>query len=153
MTISIRPLSNTDITAAHLLLSELRSDLSHEALMAALSIQKKSGYFLVGAFDPEMVGVIGLRPVHTLARGWHIHIDDLVVTQRRRKQGVGKALLDFAENEARKKGFSSLFLDAVEDALGFYTREGYHQHIVTLMKKNVIPTKEPLGVPPTCPAL
>ena len=44
-----------------------------------------------------------------------------------RRQGVGKALMDFARDDAREKGFPRIELDvwSFNDALRFYEAEGY----------------------------
>ena len=57
---------------------------------------------------------MGMRPVHTLARGPHLHVDDLVVDETFRKSGAGKALMAYAENDAKARGMSLVFLDARE---------------------------------------
>jgi GNAT superfamily N-acetyltransferase len=56
-------------------------------------------------------------------RAW---VEDLAVDDRRRSQGIGKALLDAAKDWARRRGASHLELDSAEtraDAHRFYDRE------------------------------
>lgn len=78
-----------------------------------------------------------MRPVHTLARGSHLHIDDLVVDANRRHTGAGQALLDYAELEARHRGMSAVFLDARQDAIAFYEKQSYTFHRAPSMKKTM----------------
>lgn len=94
------------------------------------------GYELVGAFQgDEIVGVLGMRPVHTLARGPHLHIDDLVVCERLRGQKIGHALLAYAEADARSREMRAIFLDSLTDAIPFYQRENFVLHVSPSMKK------------------
>ncbi|WP_264158933.1 GNAT family N-acetyltransferase [Enterobacter hormaechei] len=72
-----------------------------------------NGHELAGAFgDEEMLGLMGFRPVHTLGRGSHLHIDDLVVDEASRSTGIGKKLLDFAIIESESRDMNFVFLDA-----------------------------------------
>ncbi|MCH3776203.1 GNAT family N-acetyltransferase, partial [Campylobacter jejuni] len=95
-----------------------------------------SGYELVGAYrDGKLIGVMGMRPVHTLARGPHLHVDDLVVDEAVRGSGAGRALMAYAEADARARGMGAVFLDARPDAIPFYEREQYTLHPAPSMKK------------------
>lgn len=134
----IRRLNPSEITDAYSVVSELRDKLGKVDFIAQVLRQQQSGYELIAVFDPEIVGVLGMRPVHTLARGWHLHIDDLVVCQKMRKKGIGRALLSFAEADAKDRGMNALFLDSVNDALGFYQDFGFSVHVVTLMRKPLV---------------
>lgn len=55
------------------------------------------------------------------------HIAEICVDEKHRRQGVGKALMDFVKADAKAKGFSRIELDvwAFNDALAFYEAEGY----------------------------
>ena len=66
---------------------------------------------------------MGMRPVHTLARGPHLHVDDLVVDAAVRGSGAGHALMAYAEADARAREMSAVFLDARPDAIPFYERK------------------------------
>ncbi|MEO9040747.1 MAG: GNAT family N-acetyltransferase [Gallionella sp.] len=134
---NIRRLKSNEIADAYSVVSELRDKLVIADFITQVLRQKQSGYELIAAFDPEIVGVLGMRPVHTLARGWHLHIDDLIVSQKRRKQGIGHALLSFAETDAKHRGMSAIYLDSVKEALGFYQDFGFSPHVVTLMRKRL----------------
>lgn len=104
--------------------------------MARVRRQSYSGYELVAAFrDGKIIGVLGMRPVHTLARGAHLHVDDLVVDAAVRGSGAGRALMEYAESDARARGMTAVFLDARPDAVAFYEREHYLRHPAPSMKK------------------
>ena len=95
---------------------------------------------LVGAYlNDALVGVMGMRPVHTLARGPHLHVDDLVVDAAVRGSGAGHALMAYAEADARAREMSAVFLDARPDAIPFYEKENYVRHPAPSMKKSLAP--------------
>src|SRR4051794_14048055 len=107
----------------------LRPDLSEREFLRRVQRQGHSGYELVGAFSGRtMVGVLGMRPVHTLVRGYHLHIDDIVVDQGRQRTGVGHALMAYAEADAVARGMTAVYLDARSSAIAFYELNGYQLH-------------------------
>jgi GNAT superfamily N-acetyltransferase len=131
----IRRLAPAEWADAFPIVAQLRA-LDAAEFLARVRRQSHSGYELVGAFlDGRLVGVLGMRPVHTLARGAHLHVDDLVVDQAVRGSGAGRALMAFAEKDARARGMTAVFLDARPDAITFYEHEGYAHHPAPSMKK------------------
>ncbi|MFP3569584.1 GNAT family N-acetyltransferase [Paraburkholderia sp. SIMBA_030] len=97
---------------AYPVIAQLRS-LDEPEFLDRTSRQSYSGYELAAAFqDGKIIGVIGMRPVHTLARGAHLHIDDLVVDTSARGNGTGRSLIEYAEADARARGLTAVFLDA-----------------------------------------
>lgn len=137
--LEIRRLSPAEWGHAYAVISQLRS-LEEGEFLERTRRQSYSGYELVAAFrDGKIIGVVGMRPVHTLARGPHLHIDDLVVDANVRGSGAGRALMEFAEIDARARGMTSIFLDARPDAVPFYERENYLLHPAPSMKKVLTP--------------
>lgn len=117
------------------LIKQLRA-LDEAEFLLRVRRQSHSGYELVGAYrDGKLIGVMGMRPVHTLARGPHLHVDDLVVDEAVRGSGAGRALMAYAEADARARGMGAVFLDARPDAIPFYEREQYTLHPAPSMKK------------------
>ncbi len=117
------------------LIKQLRA-LDEAEFLQRVRRQSHSGYELVGAYrDGKLIGVMGMRPVHTLARGPHLHVDDLVVDEAVRGSGAGHALMAYAEADARARGMGAVFLDARPDAIPFYEREQYTLHPAPSMKK------------------
>src|SRR4051812_5938842 len=111
MELLIRRLRKQEIAPSFSLIKELRTHLTSRQFLTAVNKQKKIGYELVGAFlGKRMVGVLGMRPVITLARGPHLHVDDLIVASIDRKSGVGRSLLAFAEKDAVERGLQAIFL-------------------------------------------
>jgi ribosomal protein S18 acetylase RimI-like enzyme len=118
------------------LIVQLRPHLDQVEFLQRVRRQSHSGYELVGAFrDGRLVGVLGMRPVHTLVRGPHLHVDDIVVDEDVRKSGGGRALMDYAVADARSRGMNSVFLDARPEAIGFYERIGFALHTTPSMRK------------------
>jgi ribosomal protein S18 acetylase RimI-like enzyme len=131
----VRRLAPEEWRQAFPIVVQLRS-LDEAEFLRRVQRQSFSGYELAGAFrDGALVGVLGMRPVHTLARGPHLHVDDLVVDMQMRSGGVGRALLAFAEADAQARGLTAVFLDARREAIPFYERESYALHPAPSMKK------------------
>jgi ribosomal protein S18 acetylase RimI-like enzyme len=137
--LEIRRLTPAEWSHAYPVIAQLRS-LDEAEFLARARRQSHSGYELVAAFlDGKIIGVLGMRPVHTLARGPHLHVDDLVVDAAVRGSGAGRALMDYAERDARARGMTAVFLDARPDAVAFYERENYALHAAPSMKKVLAP--------------
>lgn len=135
----IRELADDDLPAAFEVVRQLRGHLDLEEFSKRTAKQMLAGFRMYGGFDEGgvLVGVVGFRPVCTLARGEHLHIDDLVVDEAARGRGVGRSLLAFAEGWAAENGLGMVFLDSRRDALGFYSALGFEPHTATLVKKRI----------------
>jgi len=133
----IRKLFPAEWRDAYPLIAQLRNVTDVEFL-ESVKIQALNGYELIGFFtDQTLTGVMGFRPVHTLARGFHLHIDDLVVDEKSRGLGIGKALLDFATLESESRGMNFIFLDARKEAIPFYEQNDFIFHASPSMKKSL----------------
>jgi GNAT superfamily N-acetyltransferase len=118
--INVRTVEDAELSAAYHLLHELRNQLDNLAFVSRLRRQSEQGYRLYGAFcDYLLVGLIGMRPVETMARGHHLHVDDLIVAASWRGRGIGMRLLEFAEQHANDQGLNAVFLDSRQEAIGF----------------------------------
>jgi ribosomal protein S18 acetylase RimI-like enzyme len=63
-------------------------------------------------------------------RGDHLHVENVAVAPDRQGRGLGRALLAFAEDEARRRGLPELRLytnAAMADNLAFYPRLGFRE--------------------------
>lgn len=135
---TVRRLEPAEWVAAFEVMVQLRPHLDEGEFLSRVRRQNHAGYELVGAFDGDrLVGVLGMRPVHTLARGAHLHVDDVVVLDGRRRAGTGKMLIAFAEADAKSRGMSGIFLDARREAIPFYERLGFTFHTSPSMRKEV----------------
>ena len=99
--------------------------------------QRPEGYRLVASFDTDRrggsgvaaVSVAGFRPLHTLAWGDLLYIDDLVTLESHRGLGHARRLLDWVLTEARRLGCAQVHLDSAPHrhaAHRLYLNEGYH---------------------------
>ena len=134
--IQVRRLEPREWAGIFPIVVQLRPHLDQEEFLRRVQRQTHTGYELVGAFrDGRLIGVLGMRPVHTLVRGPHLHIDDIVVDEAERKSGIGRTLMDYAEADARSRGMNSVFLDARPEAIGFYETIGFALHATPSMRK------------------
>jgi GNAT superfamily N-acetyltransferase len=118
--------SNVEITAAFPLMSVLRDRVRAETFLAEVRRQQCHGYQLIGAFDEDiLVALAGIRRAHTLSRGEHLFVDDLVTDERARGQGHGAALLRWIADRAAAEGLERLYLDSRVTAKGFYEQAGF----------------------------
>lgn len=137
--VRVRRLEAGEIVAAFPIIHELRAHLDLAEFTARTLRQSALGYELIGAFrGGVLVGVLGMRPVETLARGRHLHVDDLVIHEGDRGGGVGRALLEYAEQDAGRRGLGAVFLDSRREVIGFYEHLGYEPHTSPLMRKRLV---------------
>ena len=88
-------------------------------------LQARDGYRLFGAFRADrLVGLAGVRIAHTLSRGPHLFVDDLVTDESVRGQGVGTAFVRWLRGHAAEQGLPRVYLDIREAARRFYERLG-----------------------------
>jgi GNAT superfamily N-acetyltransferase len=131
-------LGEDDLASAYEVVVQLRSHLSLDEFVERVRRKKALGYRLLGAFvEGHLVAVAGMRPVETLARGRHIHLDDLVVRSEERGKGYGRSLLSAVEEAATEDGRGGIFLDSRREVIGFYERLGYEPHTAVLMRKRL----------------
>lgn len=111
-TIDIRLVDQArECDAAFDVLVHLRPALERASFAARLSAQIDAGYTLALAWnEAEAVGAAGYRFCANLAWGHHCYIDDLVT--RHHGQGVGRALMAWVIDDARRHGCGELHLDS-----------------------------------------
>lgn len=54
-----------------------------------------------------------------------IRLRQMAVSDKLQRKGVGKALMNFAENIARDQGYKRMIMHARKHAIGFYEKMGY----------------------------
>ncbi|WP_407568864.1 GNAT family N-acetyltransferase [Deinococcus altitudinis] len=115
---TLRELVGPDVARGYAAMHELRGHRpplgSAETFVAWVS-EHPEGYRLVGAFLPgqaEAAAVIGFRPMTLLYAGRVLYVDDLSTREQDRGNGLGTALLAWAEAEARRQGCEELHLDS-----------------------------------------
>ena len=117
---------DTEITAAYPLARQLRDRIAADRFLAEVRRQQIEGYRLYGGFEEErLVALAGVRRTHTLARGEHLFVDDLVTAEDVRGRGHGGAMLRFLARKAEAEGLSRIYLDSRDTARGFYAKLGF----------------------------
>ena len=130
MSIEIRPAETpSDLEACFPVMHALRPHLTGASeLVNRIRAQAEQGYRLLAAWQSAaVIGAAGYRMQDNLIRGRFCYVDDLVVAEAERRQGLGARLLDAVAVEARHAGCRRLALDTGLDNLfgqRFYFRYG-----------------------------
>jgi GNAT superfamily N-acetyltransferase len=118
--------SDSDLAAVFPLMSSLRERIREDTFLAEVRRQQVEGYRLYGGFEKgRPVALAGVRRTHTLARGEHLFVDDLVTAADLRGGGRGRALLGWLARKAASEGLSRIHLDSRSTAKGFYEKLGF----------------------------
>jgi GNAT superfamily N-acetyltransferase len=118
-----------DITAAFPLMKELRDRISAETFLAEVRRQQAQGYRLLAGFaHGSPVVLAGIRRTHTLSRGDHLFVDDLVSGASVRGTGYGRAMMEWVGQLAAAERIPRIYLDARITAKGFYEKLGFTFH-------------------------
>jgi GNAT superfamily N-acetyltransferase len=125
--LTIRELrSDGEIASAFPLMSMLRDRIRADTFVAEIRRQQLQGYELVGAFAADrLVALAGIRRSHTLSRGEHLFVDDLVTDARARGEGHGTQVIRWLAERAAAEGITRVYLDSRITAKGFYERLGF----------------------------
>jgi len=94
-------------------------DDDYDALVAAAELWVLDG-------DDGPAGLIALRAVED-----HLLVDNVAVEPRRQGSGLGRTLLDFAAEEARRRGIRELRLYTnvrMTENIALYTRLGWEEY-------------------------
>jgi GNAT superfamily N-acetyltransferase len=118
--------TDADILAAFPLMAALRDRIKADTFLAEIRRQQRDGYQLIGGFlDGTLVALAGSRPGHTLSRGEHVFVDDLVTDPGRRGEGHATALLAWIAARANAAGVPRVYLDSRHTAKAFYEQVGF----------------------------
>jgi len=118
--------SDDELTGAFPLMATLRDRIRADSFIAEVRRQQQDGYELIGGFEGERLVVLaGIRRGHTLSRGEHLFVDDLVTDVSARGRGHGKATLDWIAARAKQDGIPRIYLDSRLTARGFYEQIGF----------------------------
>ena len=119
-------MTDRDVLAAFPLMAALRDRIREETFLAEVRRQQVEGYRLFGGFEGGRLLVLaGVRRTHTLSRGEHLFVDDLVTSEPERGKGHGKALLAWLAERSAEQGIPRVYLDSRITAKGFYEKVGF----------------------------
>jgi ribosomal protein S18 acetylase RimI-like enzyme len=85
-------------------------------------LEKEKEEILIGAFEEEkMLGCCML----IMEAPNSVRLRQMAVLNNLQGKGIGRALMQFAENIARDRGFHKITMHARKTAIGFYEKLGY----------------------------
>ncbi|MGE5509206.1 MAG: N-acetyltransferase family protein [Chitinophagales bacterium] len=141
----VRPCTREDLPAVGKLLAELSEvargqalpDLARrEVLLAEMEAEPGTYLNLVAEREGRVVGFLSLVFYRTFFHeGGTALINELVVRRDLRRAGIGRALVDRAQAEAKARGMDELEVGTErtnEPALAFYRKAGFEQEYVLL---------------------
>ena len=121
--------TDAEIGNAFLLMKALRERISAATFVEEVRRQQANGYRLLAGFERGTPVVLaGIRRAHTLARGDHLFVDDLVSEESVRGAGHGREMLRWVARHAASEGIARIYLDARITAKGFYEKLGFTFH-------------------------
>ncbi len=85
-------------------------------------LDTERGHVHIGAFEEDsLLGCCMLvrEDNHT------VRLRQMAVSDKLQRKGVGKALMNFAENIARDQGYKNMIMHARKHSVGFYEKMGY----------------------------
>ncbi len=104
---------------------QLRNDILRKPLGLTITpdeLEKEKEEILIGAFEDEkMLGCCMLIKTEPSV----VRLRQMAVLNTLQGKGIGKALMQFAENIARDRGFRKITMHARKSATGFYEKLGY----------------------------
>ena len=104
---------------------ELRYQILRKPLGLEFSkeeLAKESEDMLIGVFeDDDMIGCCMLTKTDDTT----VRLRQMAVRDGIQGKGIGKALMQFAENLARDRGNQTITMHARKSAIGFYEKMGY----------------------------
>ena len=104
---------------------KLRDDMLRKPLglgFTSQELEREKDNMLIGAFeDEEMLGCCMLVEENNDT----VRLRQMAVLNDLQGKGIGRALMNFAENLARDRGYKILSMHARKNAVGFYEKMGY----------------------------
>ena len=120
--------TDEQIQSCYKVMAQLRPHIKENEFLNKIRQQTENGYQLVYMLkDSVIVAVAGFHLGQNLAWGKYLYVEDLVTDQDLRSSGLGKRLLNWLHDEARKNNCEQLHLDSGVQRKGahrFYEREG-----------------------------
>ncbi|MDR3054899.1 MAG: GNAT family N-acetyltransferase [Zoogloeaceae bacterium] len=111
-----------------------------------LNIFESGGRMCLAVEGAEVLGVVIWRIVYNSLEKKRLHVDDIVTVEGKRSQGVGKLLMEWAEQRARALGCATIALDSGvqrDGAHRFYFREKFRIASYYFVKTIAAPKNQP----------
>ena len=106
---------------------KLRDDILRKPLGLSFDekdLEEEKNNLLIGAFeDDDMLGCCMLLEESPSS----VRLRQMAVLNDLQGKGIGRALMQFAENLARDRGYKVLTMHARSNAIGFYEKMGYRK--------------------------
>jgi GNAT superfamily N-acetyltransferase len=104
---------------------KLRDDILRKPLGIGFTpqeLEKEKDNVLIGAFeDEDILGCCMLVEENPET----VRLRQMAVLNDLQGKGIGRALMNFAENLARDRGYKVISMNARKNAVGFYEKMGY----------------------------
>ena len=109
--------TDQDIASSYDIMKQLRSGIDQDDYINYINKMRshQKQYTLIVAFseDTKPIGLVGFSYDFRLSvKGKMIYIEDLVVDQNHQNLGIGKKLMNYAEDIAKKQKINVLVLDS-----------------------------------------
>jgi aminoglycoside 6'-N-acetyltransferase I len=137
-------ITENDYVAWKLLISELWELTEKEVIAEFNSLMTSSNQVCIGCYDKELVGMVFVSIRTDYVNGTSTspvgYIEGIVVTNKRRKEGIASRLLKEAEKYSISRGCTEMGSDLEIDnevSLQFHIRNGYieQERVICLSKK------------------
>jgi GNAT superfamily N-acetyltransferase len=135
----------TEMLAQLSVLNELYPNLTLDEYSVELDEMLPHRYGQVAVFDEdECIAISGFWIGNKLWVGKYLELDNIIVREKYRSQGVGKLMFDFLEKKAKEQQCNMLSLDSYTNnfsAHKFFYNEGYAPrgfHFIKLLNKDAV---------------
>ena len=127
---AIRELTTSEFPLILPLIGKHNAKIAQEELQRRLEEMIPKGYHCIAACDENgtIVGIAGYWLFSRFYSGLYMDVDNVVVDEALRCDGIGAAMMDWLEDHARQLGCKSVMLDSyvtLARAHKFYFRRGY----------------------------
>lgn len=106
---------------------KLRDEILRKPLGLTFSkeeIEKEKDNLLIAAYEDEQMLGCGMLVEEDPQT---VRLRQMAVPDNLQGKGIGKALMQFAENLARDRGYKKITMHARKNAVGFYEKIGYEK--------------------------